>query len=133
MYGLFVEHYQKYQTIWNGQGGKTYFYQNEMPYDVPNQAAYMNGSTQGWAAYKVANSVTSHEVWGFGSYVFFNVNPSVVNAHAIETPVNANVRFHNMVTFSLGGGQGTIRNVVNSTGPTVGPNNTQPGNLVSFP
>ncbi|WP_443742643.1 RICIN domain-containing protein [Umezawaea endophytica] len=133
MYGLFVEHYQKYQTIWNGQGGRTYFYQNEMPYDPPNQAAYMNGSTQGWAAYKVANSVTSHEVWGFGSYVFFNVNPSVVNAHAIETPVHPNVRFHNMVTFSLGGGQGTIRNVVNSTGPTVGPNNTQPGNLVSFP
>ncbi len=133
MYGLFVEHYQKYQTIWNGQGGRTYFYQNEMPYDPPNQAAYMNGSTQGWAAYKVANSVTSHEVWGFGSYVFFNVNPSVVNARAIETPVHPNVRFHNMVTFSLGGGQGTIRNVVNTTGPTVGPNNTAPGYLVSFP
>ena len=31
MYGLFVEHYQKYQTIWNGNGGRTYFYQNEMP------------------------------------------------------------------------------------------------------
>ena len=38
-YGLFVEHYQKYQTIWNGNGGRTYFYQNEMPYDPPNQAA----------------------------------------------------------------------------------------------
>jgi hypothetical protein len=33
MYGLFVEHYQQYQTIWNGNGGRTYFYQNELPYD----------------------------------------------------------------------------------------------------
>ncbi len=46
-YGLFVEHYQQYQTIWNGNGGRTYFYQNEMPYDPPNQAAYMNGSHAG--------------------------------------------------------------------------------------
>ena len=43
--GLFVEHYQKYEVVWNGQGGKTIFFQNEMPYDPPNQAAWMNGST----------------------------------------------------------------------------------------
>ncbi|MDT5026274.1 MAG: hypothetical protein QOE61_2700 [Micromonosporaceae bacterium] len=58
MYGLFVEHYQQYQTIWNGNGGRTYFYQNEIPYDVPNQASWMNGGTQGYAAYKVGASVT---------------------------------------------------------------------------
>ena len=75
-YGLFVEHYQKYQVIWNGNGGRTYFFQNEMPYDPPNQAAWMNGSTRGYAAYKVANTVTSHEAWGLGSYCFFNANPS---------------------------------------------------------
>ncbi|GIE95010.1 hypothetical protein Ari01nite_24750 [Paractinoplanes rishiriensis] len=117
-YGLFVEHYQQYQTIWNGNGGRTYFYQNEMPYDPPNQAAYMNGSTQGWAAYKVADSVTSHEAWGLGSYCFFNVNPSVVNARAFEVPVNAGVRFRNMVTVSLGG-VGTISRVINNTGAAV--------------
>jgi hypothetical protein len=133
MYGLFVEHYQKYQTIWNGNGGKTYFYQNEMPYDPPNQAAYMNGSTQGYAAYKVANSVTSHEAWGLGSYCFFNVNPSIVNAHAFEVPNTPNVKFHNMVTVSLGGNQGTIRNIINSTGATVGPGNATVANLVNFP
>jgi ricin-type beta-trefoil lectin protein len=133
MYGLFVEHYQKYQTIWNGNGGRTYFYQNEMPYDPPNQAAYMNGSTQGYAAYKVANSVTGHEAWGLGSYCFFNVNPSVVNAHAFEVPNNPNVRFHNMVTVSLGGNQGTIRTIINTTGAPVGPGNATVANLVSFP
>ena len=38
MYGLFVEHYQQYQVLWNGNGGRTYFYQNELPYDPPTQA-----------------------------------------------------------------------------------------------
>ncbi len=98
MYGLFVEHYQQYQTIWNGNGGRTYFYQNEMPYDPPNQAAWMNGSTQGYAAYKVADAVNTHEAWGLGSYCFFNANPSVVAARAFEVPNKAGVRFHNMVT-----------------------------------
>ncbi|MGW0572026.1 RICIN domain-containing protein [Streptomyces tauricus] len=131
MYGLFVEHYQKHQTIWNGNGGRTYFYQNEMPYDPPNQAAWMNGSTQGYAAYKVANSVTSHQVYGFGSYCYFNVNPAVTAEHAIEAPNSANVRFRSMVTVSLGG-TGTIRHVVNDRG---GPSNsaTNVANLVSYP
>ncbi|WP_225825534.1 RICIN domain-containing protein [Streptomyces naphthomycinicus] len=119
MYGLFVEHFQKYQTIWNGNGGRTYFYQNEMPYDPPNQSAWTNGSTQGYAAYKVADSVTSHQAYGLGSYCYFNVNPSVVAARAIEAPDNANVRFTSMVTVSLGG-TGTISHVINNTG---GPSN----------
>ncbi|HTJ38812.1 MAG TPA: RICIN domain-containing protein [Dactylosporangium sp.] len=117
-YGLFVEHFQQYQTIWNGNNGRTYFYQNEMPYDPPNQAAYMNGSTQGWAAYKVADSVTTHEAWGLGSYCYFNVNSSVVNAHAFEVPVKSGVKFHDMVTVSLGG-TGTISHVINNTGAAV--------------
>ncbi|MFJ3496677.1 RICIN domain-containing protein [Streptomyces sp. NPDC086091] len=131
MYGLFVEHYQKHQTVWNGNGGRTYFYQNEMPYDPPNQAAWMNGSTQGYAAYKVANSVTSHQVYGFGSYCYFNVNPSVTAEHAIEAPNSAGVRFQSMVTVSLGG-TGTIRHVINDRG---GPSNsaTNVANLVSYP
>ncbi|MEU1752604.1 discoidin domain-containing protein [Micromonospora matsumotoense] len=117
MYGLFVEHYQKYQTIWNGNGGRTYFYQNEMPYDPPHQAAWMNGATRGYAAYKVADSVTSHQAWGLGSYCYFNVNPAVVADRAIEAPTSPNVWFTNMVTVSLGG-VGTINRVVNSSGGT---------------
>ncbi|MEU6077225.1 discoidin domain-containing protein [Micromonospora sp. NPDC047074] len=117
MYGLFVEHYQRYQTVWNGNGGRTYFYQNEMPYDPPNQAGWMNGATRGYAAYKVADGVTSHQAWGMGSYCYFNVNPSVVADRAIEAPTNPNVRFTNMVTVSLGG-VGTINRVVNGVGGT---------------
>ncbi|GII58410.1 hypothetical protein Pth03_67990 [Planotetraspora thailandica] len=131
MYGLFVEHYQQYQTIWNGNGGRTFFYQNELPYDPPNQAAWMNGSTQGYAAYKVADSVTTHEAWGLGSYCYFNVNPGVVLAHSYEAPNKPNVRFHSMVTVSLGG-TGTISHVINNTG---GPSNSagNVANWVSYP
>ena len=40
--GLFVEHYQKYEVIWNGERGTTIFFQNEMPYDPPDQAAWLH-------------------------------------------------------------------------------------------
>ncbi|MBQ0901039.1 discoidin domain-containing protein [Micromonospora sp. U21] len=123
-YGLFVEHYQKYQTVWNGNGGRTYFYQNEMPYDPPNQGAWMNGATRGYPAYKVADSVTSHQAWGMGSYCYFNVNPAVIADRAIEAPTNPNVRFTNMVTVSLGG-VGTINRVINNTGGTANAANQQ--------
>jgi hypothetical protein len=116
MYGLFVEHYQQHQVQWNGNGGRTYMFQNEMPYDVPNQAEWMSGATQGFAAYRVDAAVTSHDAWGLGSYCFFNKNPTMVADHAFEAPVAPGVRFRNMVTVSLGGGKGTIAHVINQTG-----------------
>ena len=39
-YGLFVEHFQKNEVIWSGQGGTDIFFQNEMPYDPPSQSAW---------------------------------------------------------------------------------------------
>lgn len=130
--GLFVEHYQKYQVIWNGQGGRTIFFQNEMPYDVPNQAAWIapNG-LNGYAAYKVGAGVTSHEAWGLGSYNFFNVNPSVSAFHAFEVPDTANVRFHDLLTVSLNF-QGVITHVINNTGGTT-PSGTVPVNVINYP
>ena len=116
MYGLFVEHYQRYEVQWNGNGGRTYFFQNEMPYDVPNQAAWMNGTMRGFAAYQVGSTVTSHEAWGLGSYCFFNKDSTVGAEHAFEVPAAPNVRFHNMVIVSLGGGKGTIAHVINDAG-----------------
>jgi hypothetical protein len=116
MYGLFVEHYQQYQVQWNGNGGRTYLFQNEMPYDVPDQPAWMTGATNGFASYRVDAAVTSHEAWGLGSYCFFNRNPSVVADHAFDVPVAPGVRLRNMVTVSLGGGKGAIAHVINETG-----------------
>lgn len=131
MYGLAVEHYQQYEVLWNGNGGRTYFFQNEMPYDAPNQAAWMNGSSNGYAAYKVGNSVTSHQAWGVGSYCYFNVDPSLVADRAFEVPNTSGVVFHDLVTVSLGG-VGTITHIINTTG---GPSNSSNTNayLVSYP
>ncbi|PWW63159.1 chitobiase/beta-hexosaminidase C-terminal domain-containing protein [Actinokineospora spheciospongiae] len=130
--GLFVEHYQKYQVIWNGQNGRTIFFQNEMPYDVPNQASWRSpNGLNGYAAYKVADSVTNHEAWGLGSYCFFNVNPSVSAYHAFEVPNTPGVRMHNLLTVSLNY-QGTITHVINDVGG-VTPPGTVPVNVVNYP
>jgi hypothetical protein len=130
-YGLFVEHYQQYQVTWNGNGGRTYFFQNELPYDPPSQSAWMSGSVRGYAAYKVGNMVTSHEAWGLGSYCYFNVNPSVVEDHSFEVPSTPGVKFHNMVTVSLGG-VGTINHIINNTGDPSN-SNTNVSKIVNYP
>ncbi len=131
IYGLFVEHFQKYNVIWNGNGGRVYFFQNELPYDPPNQAAYMNGSTRGYAAYKVANTVTTHEAWGLGSYCYFNVDGTIINDHSFEVPNTPGVLFHDVLTVSLGN-NGTILHVINDTGAQT-PTNSTPSNVVSYP
>ncbi|MET7400946.1 discoidin domain-containing protein [Dactylosporangium sp. NPDC005572] len=130
-YGLFVEHYQKDQVIWNGQRGRTIFFQNEMPYDPPSQSGWRVGA-RGYAAYKVADTVTAHEAWGMGSYCNFTTDPSIVAEHGFETPVNPNVRFHHLITVSLGG-KGTIAHVVNDTGGPAQGQQTVPVEVVSYP
>jgi hypothetical protein len=129
--GLFVEHYQKNEVVWNGTGGRIIFFQNEMPYDPPNQAAWMNGSTQGYPAIKVASGVTTFEAWGLGSYCYFNVNPAVASARAFEVPAVAGVKFHNMAVVSLGG-VGTISHVINNTGAAAN-STTNNVYLLNFP
>ncbi|BCJ44062.1 hypothetical protein GCM10010168_08750 [Actinoplanes ianthinogenes] len=129
-YGLFVEHYQKYEVVWNGNGGKTFFLQNEQPYDPPSQGAWRSGAN-GYAAYKVADSVTSHEAWALGSYCYFNVDPSIHSNNGFEVPVNSGVKLHNLLTVSLGG-NGTIDHVVNNTGAAAQGTATVPVYLNSF-
>jgi len=130
-YGLFVEHYQKYQVIWNGENGRTIMFQNEMPYDPPNQTAWEHNGVDGFAAYKVADSVQTHQGWGLGSYCFFNVNPTVHATRAFEVPNTQGVNLHDILTVSLGG-VGVIDHVVNDTGAAA-QSTTQVINLVSYP
>jgi hypothetical protein len=112
-YGLFSEHHQQFQTLWNGNGGSVYFYQSEMPYDPPNQAAWMESSTEdGYASYKVGDSVTTHQAFGLGVYSFFD-NP-VHAANAIETPTVSGVVMHHMMTYSST--TGGIDEILNGTG-----------------
>ena len=121
IHGLFVEHFQKYQVMWNGECGRTYFYQCELPYDPPSQAAYIAGQTRGWAAYKVADTVTAHDATGLGIYANFTADPSIVLESAIEAPRRPGVRFSSITTISLGTGQGTIAHLVNDVGDAARP------------
>lgn len=138
-YGAFVEHFQQYEVLWNGNNGKVFFLQNEMPYDAPSQASWMNGSSKGYAAYKVADTVTAHEGYGMGSYAVFTMNACTTNAdcttgtcgadkfcvapaggmiadRAFEVPdAQAGVKLRNVVGLSLTS-KGKIANLVNSNG-----------------
>ena len=119
LYGLFVEHCQEYQTVWNGNGGRLYFYQSEMPYDPPSQEAWRHDGVNGYASYKVGDTVTEHEAWGLGVYCVFYAAP-VVAENAIETPTTPGVRMRHMVTIRLSGKKDSgIRHVINGRGPAV--------------
>jgi hypothetical protein len=119
-YGLAVEHYQKYEVTWNGNHGRTYFFQNEHPYDVPNQAAWVHGTTNGYAAYKVADSVTGHQAWGLGSYCVFIENAEVLTDRAYEVPDAPGVVFTDMLIVCLNGaGGGGIVHCINDVGGPV--------------
>jgi hypothetical protein len=114
-YGLFVEHHQQFQVLWNGNHGRTYFYQSEIPYDPPDQARYTSApGTNGWASYKVSDKVTDHEAWGLGIYSVF-LHPGIVLTRAIEVPKRPEVKFHHMITVALGD-YGEISHVINDTG-----------------
>ncbi|MFB8206750.1 discoidin domain-containing protein [Streptomyces sp. NPDC056010] len=130
--GLFVEHFNKYDVRWSGENGKTIFFQNEKAYDAPNQAAVQNGSIKGYAAYKVDDSVNTHEGWGLGSYCYFNVDPSIRQDHGFEAPVKAGVKFHDLIVVSLGG-QGQYNHVINDTGSPTSGTSTVPSQVVSYP
>ncbi|MFD5786610.1 coagulation factor 5/8 type domain-containing protein [Streptomyces sp. NPDC127037] len=130
--GLFVEHFNKYDVRWSGENGKTIFFQNEKAYDAPNQDAVQNGDIKGFAAYKVDDSVTTHEGWGLGSYCYFNVDPSIRQDHGFEAPVKPGVKFHDLLVVSLGG-QGQYNHVINDTGSPTSGTDTVPSQVVSFP
>ena len=103
-----------------------------MPYDAPSQAAWQHDGVLGWAAYKVADSVKTHELWGGGSYIFTNVVPSLHATHGFEVPVTPGVRLHDLLTVELGAG--TLDHVVNDTGSAVTSAAVGvPSYLVSFP
>jgi hypothetical protein len=136
-YGLFVEHYQKYEVIWNGNGGTDIFFQNEMPYDPPSQAAWTEApGIDGWAAFKVANTVTSFSGYGMGSYSFFNQGVNIYAANAFEVPATLPASsLHDLLTIFLStAGFGGIQNVINNTGgsSTIA-NPDVPVTVVSYP
>lgn len=128
--GLFVEHWRQYNVIWNGQHGTVVFFQNELPYDPPNQRAWRSDAL-GYAAYKVADSVTTHELWGGGAYIYTNVDPTIHLSHAFEVPIRSGVRLHHLLTVQLLAG--TIDHIVNDTGDATPYPDTEPAMLIEYP
>ena len=112
--GLFVEHFQQYNLIWNGQNGTTILYQNELPYDPPTQADWMHNGVNGWAGYKVGDQVKAHKLYGGGVYVFNQNNPSIHTENGFEVPQTPGVQLHHIMTVNLSAG--TIDHVVNGVG-----------------
>jgi hypothetical protein len=134
-YGLFVEHYQKAQVIWNGQDGTDIFFQNEMPYDPPSQAAWTAGPGQdGYPAFQVTSRVTRFSGYGMGSYSFFNQGVPIEASSAFVVPDTPGIQLRDLLTVFLNG-SGGIEHVVNDTGGPVSPatGSGVPSNVLSYP
>jgi len=126
-YGLAVEHYQKDEVVWSGQGGTNIFFQNELPYDPPSQSAWMASPTQdGYPAFLVTRNVTSFHGYGMGSYVVFIDTPATLyDAGAFQAPHAPGVQFENVFGLWIGG-SGGLQSVINGVGGPV--NSTTDGN-----
>jgi len=130
--GLAVEHFQQYETIWNGQGGKVLFFQNENPYEVPSQSAWMSSATQdGYPAFYIPNSVTSFTGYGMGVYSYFDQGVSIENAMGFQAPNTSGVVFNDILTVFLNG-SGGIQSVINGTGAAVSPSFGGPSDVVTY-
>src|SRR5690348_1531173 len=137
-YGLFVEHYQKFNVIWNGEGGTDVFFQNEMPYDPPSQAAWMEApGVDGYAAFKVGDGVTSFHGYGMGSYSFFNQGLDIFAERAFEVPDSlppGSLRDLLTIFLDVTHGKGGIRHVINETGgSSTAANPDTPVTVVGYP
>jgi hypothetical protein len=135
-YGLFVEHFQKFEVIWSGRDGEDVFFQNEMPYDPPNQSAWTSSpTTPGYAAFLVKPRAKGFQGWGMGSYSFFNQGVPIVAAQAFQSP-SSGVDFHNVFTIFLDKvhGSGGINSVINGVGvPSVAANADTPIDVNQYP
>ncbi|MFZ0771856.1 MAG: malectin domain-containing carbohydrate-binding protein [Candidatus Sulfotelmatobacter sp.] len=115
--GLAVEHYEAAQVQWNGEGGETIFYQSEMPYDVPSESAWMDGTIDGYASYIVSPAVTTHQAYGLGVYSYFNQGVDIIANSGILAPVANGVKFTDSVSVFLAG-SGQINYNIASDSPT---------------
>jgi len=91
----------------------------------------------GWAAFKVGDSVTSFTGYGMGSYSFFNQGVDIFAAHAFEVPLSLPAAsLNDLLTIFLDvtHGKGGILHVVNDTGgSSTSANPDVPVTVVSYP
>ena len=134
-YGLFVEHYQKFEVIWNGRSGEDVFLQNEMPYDPPSQSAWMSSpTTDGYAAFLVTPRAKGFQGYGMGSYSFFNQGVPIFATQAFQSPTSG-VHFTDLLTIFLNASaSGGINSVINGVGgSSTAANPDTPVTVLSYP
>jgi hypothetical protein len=136
-YGLAVEHYQKNEVIWSGQGGTDVFFQNELPYDPPTQSDWMKSPSQdGYPAFLVTPNVRTFQGYGMGSYVvFIDTTATLYDAEAFESPDTPSVQFHNIfgVWIAGSGGDNSIINGVGGPVTSTNPGTVEPVDVTSYP
>jgi len=110
MYALAVEHTTKDLTQWNGERGRTYFYQSELPYDA-TQASF---GDPGYCGYRVAPGVQAHAGYGVGVYAYFR-DHNVTVASGIVCPAALESSFVAPLSVFLNG-NGGIEHVINDKG-----------------
>jgi hypothetical protein len=136
-YGLAVEHYQKNEVIWSGQGGTDIFFQNELPYDPPSQSAWMAAPDQdGYPAFLVTRGVKTFQGYAMGSYVvFIDTTATLFDAEAFEAPTAPDVQFHNVfaVWIAGSGGLNSIINGVGGPATSTNPGKVVPVDVASYP
>ena len=112
--GLFVEHFQQYNTVWNGENG--------VDDPVPERAAVRPADPGGLDARRRRGlgrlqgrrPVRTHKLYGGGVYVFNRNNPSIHTENGFEVPETPGVQLHHVMTVNLSAG--TIDHVVNGVG-----------------
>ncbi len=136
-YGLAVEHYQKSEVIWTGQGGTDVFFQNELPYDPPSQADWNQSATQlGYPAFEVGKNVKTFNGYAMGSYVvFINTSATLNVSQAFESPDTPGVQFHNVfgVWIAGSGGLDSVVNGVGGPATSTSPGTVVPVDVTSYP
>merc|ERR1711920_988864 len=110
VYGFKVEHALTDQIQWNGNRGRTFFFQAEMPYDVTQE----NFGDKGYVCYRVADGVTEHDAYAIGCYHFFRDHHVVVNT-GISCPPELEAHFHNSLAVYLDG-LGVMKHIINDKG-----------------
>jgi len=110
IYSLAIEHHLHDLVVWNGERGRTYFFQCELPYDV-TQA---NFGTPGYVGYKVNPTVQNHHTWGAGVYCFFR-DSTVTTVNGFTSGTGSGISFINPFTKFLSG-NGQITHVLNGQG-----------------
>lgn len=109
MYGLACEHALQDLVQWNGERGRTYFFQAELPYDVTQEYA-----NQGYVGYRVGPHVKEHGAWGLGVYHYFRDHPVQLET-AIRAPPSLESSFVSPLVVYLNG-LGTVQHILNDKG-----------------